>query len=154
MAHGYSNPVHNMVCTESFHVLVRKEDDGQFIAKSFAKGDKVDLQGFFGFYSDNPTLSDNKYWHSLSQQQIDNVEPENVYYEFNQDYYGDYLYIDKVSVDKNFRPIVHKHLAVMECDNIESLNIFLKTLPIDNLKDVKELSNGNFLVIYVDNGDE
>ena len=153
MAHGYSNPVHNMICTKTFEVLVRKEN-GEFIPKTFAKGEKVSLDSFYGFYSDNPTLPDNKYWHRLTQEQIERVEPENIFYELDESYYGDYLYIDKGAVERSFRPIVHKHLAAMECSNMDSLNYFLKTLPVDNLKDVKELSNGNFLVIYVDTGDE
>ena len=112
MAHGINNPVHNMVCTETFHVLVRKEDDGQFIPKSFAKGDKVDLQGFFGFYSDNPTKCN--YWHRLIQQQIDNVEPENVCYQLDESYYGDYLYVNKVIVDKAFLDAAPKLKLICE----------------------------------------
>ena len=153
MAHGYSNPVHNMVCTKTFQILVRKEDDGQFIPKTFTEGTKVCLDEPYGYYSDMP-IGNNKYWHRLTQEQVETVEPENIYYRLDENYYGDYLYIDKVTVEKYFRPIEHKHLAAMECSNMDSLNAFLKTLPIDNLKDVKELNNGNFLVIYVDMGDE
>ena len=153
MAHGYTNPINNMVCIETFQILVRKEDDGQLIPKIFTKGDLVSLDGFFGYYSDNPTLPDNRYWHRLNQHQIENVEPENIYYQLDDSYYGDYLYVDKVTVDRYFRPIVHKHLATKLFDSTEQLNEFLKGLKIDCMKDIK--MNGNaYLVIYIDMEDD
>lgn len=155
MAHGYTNPVPTFVCIDGGKYLI-KDRNNQFVEHYFSKGDKVDFSGAYGYFSSDPCDIEHRLstWHSLSQEQIDNTSPENVYYEFDESYYGDLKYISKTTVERSFRPIVHKHLAAMECSNIDSLNAFLKTLPIDNLKDVKELNNGNFLVIYVDMGDE
>lgn len=153
MAHGYTNPIHNMVCKDTFQILMRKEDNGQFISKTFTEGQKVCLDGFYGFYSDNPVLPDNKYWHRLNQLQIENVEPENIFYQLDDDYYGDYLYIDKQIVENHFRPIVHKHLATRLFGNITQMNEFLATLKIDCLKDIK-MREDDYLVIYIDMGDD
>ena len=153
MAHGYTNPIHNMVCTETHTAIGRKEDSGKFTEKTFVKGEKVCLDGFYGYYSDNSAFPDNRYWHRLNQQQIESVEPENIYYQLDDDYYGDYLYVDKVTVERHFRPIAHKHLATKLFDSTGQLNEFLKDLKIDCMKDIK--MNGNaYLLIYIDMEDD
>ena len=63
------------------------------------------------------------------------------------------IYIKQDNIYKHFRPIVHKHLAAKLCKNVDDLNEFLKTLPIDSLKDVKDCKT-SWLVIYVDKGDD
>ena len=63
------------------------------------------------------------------------------------------IYIKQDNIDKYFRPIVHKHLATKLCKDINELNKFLETLPIDSLKDVKDCKTA-WLVIYIDNGDD
>ena len=63
------------------------------------------------------------------------------------------IYIKQDNIDKSFRPIVHKHLAAKLCEDVDKLNEFLKTLPIDSLKDVKDCKTA-WLVIYIDNGDD
>lgn len=63
------------------------------------------------------------------------------------------IYVKQDNIDKFFRPIVHKHLAAKLCEDVDKLNEFLKTLPIDSLKDVKDCKTA-WLVIYIDNGDD
>jgi hypothetical protein len=63
------------------------------------------------------------------------------------------IYIKQNNIDKYFRPIIHKHLAAKLCEDVDKLNEFLKTLPIDSLKDVKDCKT-SWLVIYVDQGDD
>ena len=63
------------------------------------------------------------------------------------------IYIKQDNIDKYFRPIVHKHLAAKLCEDVDKLNEFLKTLPINSLKDVKDCKTA-WLVIYIDNGDD
>lgn len=63
------------------------------------------------------------------------------------------IYIRQDNIDKCFRPIVHKHLAAKLCEDIDKLNAFLKDLPIDSLKDIKDRET-SWLVVYIDNGDD
>ena len=63
------------------------------------------------------------------------------------------IYVKQDNIDKSFRPIVHKHLAAKLCEDVDKLNEFLKTLPIDSFRDVKDCKTA-WLVIYIDNGDD
>lgn len=63
------------------------------------------------------------------------------------------IYIKQDNIDRCFRPIVHKHLAAKLCKDINELNKFLETLPIDSFRDVKDCKTA-WLVIYIDNGDD
>ena len=63
------------------------------------------------------------------------------------------IYIKQGDILYSFRPIVHKHLAAKLCEDVDKLNDFLKTLPIDSFRDVKDCKTA-WLVIYIDNGDD
>lgn len=64
-----------------------------------------------------------------------------------------HIYLPQENIFNLFRPIIHKHLAAKLCKNVDDLNEFLKTLPINSLKDVKDCKT-SWLVIYVDKGDD
>ena len=150
MAHGMTNPVYNYICKEDVRLIVWKEDN-TMVEHYFPAGEKVDLTGTYGFYADHsPEFG---YWHKFSQAQIESVDDDKLFYELNEDYYGDYLYVNKASVDKFFRPIIHGHLATKLFDCTEQLNEFLKDMEIDCLKDIK-MNNSNYLVIYIDMEDD
>ena len=151
MAHGMTNPVHTHVCEKDIRVIVRKEDK-TIVEHYFPAGEKVDLEGLFGFYSDG--LSEYGYWHRLSQAQVESINDDTkLYYQLDENYYGDYLYVDKSIVTDYFRPIVHKHLSTKLFTEEDKMNDFLATLKIDCLKDIK-IGNNAYLVIYIDMGDD
>ena len=155
MAHGSmaDKPIPNYVCKESIRLLVRKEDNSM-VEHYFPVGEKVDFKGFYGFYSDSGYSTEYGHWHKLCQTQIESVDDDNkLFYELNEDYYGEYLYVDKVAVNRFFRPIVHKHLTTTLFTKEGEMNEFLATLKIDCLKDIK-IGNNAYLVIYIDMGDD
>ncbi len=153
MAHGFVEPIPNYVCKNSGRFTVRNEDN-EIITDYFTEGDKVDISNeFYSYYSENPRR-EHPTWRKLYPQQVDMTDDDTkLFCQYNKDYYGDYLYIDKQTVQNHFRPIVHKHLNTKLFAREDKMNEFLATLKIDCLKDIK-IGKNAYLVIYIDMGDD
>ena len=76
-----------------------------------------------------------------------------MYYQLDESYCGDYLYIEQAAVTNYFRPVVHKHLSTKLFTKEDEMNEFLATLKIDCLKDIK-IGNNAYLVIYINMDDD
>ena len=120
-------------------------ENGERFALLISDGDKVKID--FDFMAYNPYIGGS----AISFQRLgDN---------YNGDKYArirterSTIYVEQGNILYSFRPIVHKHLATKLCENIDELNMFLGTLPIDSFRDVKDCKTA-WLVIYIDNGDD
>ncbi len=120
-------------------------EDGERYSLPISNGDKVKID--FDLAPYNPYIGGS----TISFQRLgDN---------YNGDKYAricterSTIYIEQGNILYSFRPIVHKHLAAKLCENVEELNKFLKILPIDSFRDVKDCKTA-WLVIYIDNGDD
>ena len=125
-------------------------ENGERFSLPISDSDKVKID--FDLTPYNPYIGSPK----ISFQRLgDNYNGDN----YNGDKYAricterSIIYIEQGNISKSFRPIVHKHLAAKLCEDVDKLNEFLKTLPIDSLKDVKDCKTA-WLVIYIDNGDD
>ena len=120
-------------------------EDGERYSLPIGKDDKVKID--FDLTPYNPYIGGS----TICFQRLDN--------NYNGDKYArictgrSTIYVKQDNIDKSFRPIVHKHLAAKLCEDVDKLNEFLKTLPIDSFRDVKDCKTA-WLVIYIDNGDD
>lgn len=147
MAYGNSVLEPNYVCTKSGKYMI-KDDKGKTIEHFFHLGDKVYLESAFIYCMDANCKPSSARWRKININMT-----EEYYYEYDEDYWGEYKYIDKTTVKNLFRPINHKHLETKEFEDVKSMNEFLLNLPIDNLKDVK-MNDNKYLVIFINKEDD
>ena len=139
----------NYVCMNGGRYCGR-DDKGKLIEQFISRGNKVYLEFNFGFVNIDYENSCEMRPHYINSN-IPNVE------KFCRcvidDDRGTVIYLKQENILNSFRPIVHKHPAAKLCEDVDKLNEFLKTLPINSLRDVKDCKK-SWLVIYIDNGDD
>lgn len=120
-------------------------EDGKPFSLPISDGDKVEIN--FDLMPYNPYIGDS----TISFQRLSDSYDGEKYARICTE--RSTIYIKQNNIDKYFRPIIHKHLTAKLCKDIDELNKFLETLPIDSFRDVKDCKT-SWLVIYIDNGDD
>ena len=121
-------------------------EDGERFSLPISEGDKVEI--YFNLAPYNPYIGGSV----ISFQRVSDSYNGDKYVHIYTERSSIYIKQDD-SIDKSFRLIVHKHLAAKLCEDVDKLNDFLKTLPINSFRDVKDCKTA-WLVIYIDNGDD
>lgn len=136
----------NYVCMNSGKYAGR-DDNGKPIEIFISIGEKVHLDFNLGFisidYGKEFQLRPNHVGKDFPCDRFCKCDTEN----------SGYIYLPQDNIPNWFRPIIHKHLAAKLCENVEKLNEFLKTLPINSFIDVRDCKTA-WLIIYIDYGDD
>lgn len=136
----------NYVCMNSGRYAGR-DDNGKLTEMFISGGEKVRLDFNLGFIS-------------MNYKDPCELRPRYVSKDTQCDKFCEciveergHIYLLQENVLNWFRPIIHKHFAAKLCEDVDKLNKFLETLPINSFKDVKDCKT-SWLVIYIDNGDD
>lgn len=147
----YGNlPIPDMVCTKSGNCRVVKDDDhtNSFDTVFFSEGEKYDI-------SENRYVYDglNKLWIRV-EDEVKLDDDTKVFRIYDKGYCDGIIYIDEATVKNFFRPMVHKHLEVKVFHVEKEINEWLKTLPIDSVKDIRPFNDSWFLVTFINPEDD
>ena len=124
------------ICVEDCYITACEDKKYPVSAHTFIKGAMVELKGGYAFNENigriMPGTSDEKY------------------YQYN--WSGKRYYITEKTVNKFFRPVVHKHLEAKTFVDEKSLNEFLSNIDGDKVKSVTPVITGTnnwwFFVLY------
>ena len=128
---------------------------GNYCLPSFSKAKRIEnniLSNNYVIYEMGECYLSNKEIYEIEEVSVYKANNEEYKYILKTERYGDW-YISQAELNNSFRKALSPHCKVLMFNTIEKMNKELENISVDELIDVKIISNDKYMVIRKVKGD-